>query len=542
MKKFKRVFLTFLAVVIVVSALSGCNKTVTNDDGEVVISITGAQGATTDWQGTSLIKGLEEKFGVKIDCQPVTTEWDTKFSLMLSEDNLPDLVINTYNTNSAMINNYGSQGYFLAINEYLDHMPNLKKFFKEHPEYEAFCTSADGNIYMLAPYLENKNEVISRMWIQRDWLDNVGMDYPETIDDFYDVLVAFRDKDANGNGDTSDEIPLAFSSKYARKIDHALMPAFGINSGGLDHQIYYLPNEKNGKIYLEQTTENYKEYLKFMNKLWDENLLYHECYTIDIAGLREKIWDDKVGVYSDASGAYVTKDGSADYNYDAVAGLTSKWNDKPFVGMKPAITDRAHFLISSSTKHPEKICEIIDFFYSEEGRDAAEWGFEERTLEPSKVEGFEDFTLPVETTPEGFDSYGTYVTQKLTINDGFSVLGPNLFGVEKMIEEGPVDKLQNLLKLEEGQEYAWAIRLKMRNLEYKHAFMPLPHSEEVVDEFSSLKSDISNYIKNAMSQFITGQLDIEKDWDSYIDTLNKMGLPRLIEIEQEAYDDFKDKM
>ena len=535
MTKFKRVLVAGVAGVMAVSAFAGCEKkTDTDDGGEVVISITGSQGVTTDWQGTNLIQGLEEKFGVTIDCQPVSTEWDTKFSLMLSEDNLPDLVLSSHNTNSAMINNYGAQGYFLPINEYLDHMPNLKKFFEEHPEYKAFCTSTDGNIYMLAPYVDHKYEAIARTWIKRDWLENVGMDYPETIDEFYDVLVAFRDKDANGNGDPNDEIPLAFSSKYGRKMAHALMPAFGINCGGMTHQMYYLPDVKDGKIYLNQTTENYKAYLTFLNKLWDENLLYHECYTIDIAGLREKIWNNEVGVYADGSGAYLTKDGTADHNYDIVAGLTSEWNDKPFVGMMPAIADRSAFLVSSNTKHPEKVCEIIDFFYSDEGRDASMWGFDERAGENSKVEGFEDFVIPTEVAPEGFDSYETYRYQKLAVNEAFKALSYNLYGVEKMIEEGPQDKLPKLLESEEGKPYAWAIRLKMRNLEYKEAFMPLPHSYEVSAEYAALKTDISNYIKNAMSQFITGQLDIEKDWDSYIATLNKMGLPRLMEIEQEA--------
>lgn len=55
-------------------------------------------------------------------------------------------------------------------------------------------------------------------------------------------------------------------------------------------------------------------------------------------------------------------------------------------------------------------------------------------------------------------------------------------------------------------------------------------------ELSTLKTDITNYMKTMKAQFITGELDIDTNWDAYLAELDKMGLDRLLEIEQAALD------
>ena len=67
-------------------------------------------------------------------------------------------------------------------------------------------------------------------------------------------------------------------------------------------------------------------------------------------------------------------------------------------------------------------------------------------------------------------------------------------------------------------------------------FPTLLYTEEEVAERTSLYTDISLYLETMHAQFITGVADIENDWENFLQTLDAMQLPRLLEIEQAAYD------
>ena len=76
----------------------------------------------------------------------------------------------------------------------------------------------------------------TKFWINQTWLDNLGLKAPATLDELYDVLVAFRDQDADGNGDPSDEIPLAgdYADGWYTNPEMLVMNAFTYYNLDLD--------------------------------------------------------------------------------------------------------------------------------------------------------------------------------------------------------------------------------------------------------------------------------------------------------------------
>lgn len=87
--------------------------------------------------------------------------------------------------------------------------PNVQALFQERPDYPPALRGTDGQIYGLPIGDESTHNIIdSQMWINTAWLEKTGLPMPETTDEFKKVLEAFRDGDMNGNGDTTDEIPL----------------------------------------------------------------------------------------------------------------------------------------------------------------------------------------------------------------------------------------------------------------------------------------------------------------------------------------------
>lgn len=168
-------------------------------DETITVAVAGTYDGGKDWKETTMIQEIENRFGIKLDCTVYEQEeWPTQLSLMMASDELPDLIIHA-SISQTDANSYGEEGYFLPINEYLEYMPNLTAVMEEYPQYKAVITAPDGNIYGL-PRLEAGDGVevglANRQWIKQTWLDNLGLDYPETVEDFYNVLKAFKEEDA----------------------------------------------------------------------------------------------------------------------------------------------------------------------------------------------------------------------------------------------------------------------------------------------------------------------------------------------------------
>lgn len=122
---------------------------------------------------------------------------------------------------------YGPQGIFLDLTDLIDqYAPNIKAMMEKYPDVKAAMTSMDGKIYGL-PYVFHTATVQGHTaFFSEEWMKNVGVDKaPETTDELYDMLVAFKEQDANGNGDPSDEIPFTCVG-LTTTIRDLLIPAF----------------------------------------------------------------------------------------------------------------------------------------------------------------------------------------------------------------------------------------------------------------------------------------------------------------------------
>src|SRR5690606_4877116 len=123
------------------------------------------------------------------------------------------------------------------------------------------------------------------------WLENLGLDVPTTVDEFYTVLKAFKEQDPNGNG-IQDEIPFLSWGLDSPSFREALT-WYGVFAGIA---------EDNGTVYYKQATEEYKEFLAFMKKLYDEQLFYNDSITLTAQQAQALAQDgdvNKVGAFFD---------------------------------------------------------------------------------------------------------------------------------------------------------------------------------------------------------------------------------------------------
>lgn len=194
-----------------------------------------------EWKDMLVMQKYEEMTNVHMDFQEVPADgFAENKQLLFASNELPDVFLRC-GINQNEVSTYGvGSGQLMALDELIDeYAPNLTKIFEDYPAMKTACMAADGHIYTL-PFinLSATGKMDFKQWINIKWLETVGKEIPTTIEEFKDVLIAFRDGDPNGNGE-KDEIPLGIrepSSVYALGgpwgLGHQLRDTYDIDENG----------------------------------------------------------------------------------------------------------------------------------------------------------------------------------------------------------------------------------------------------------------------------------------------------------------------
>ncbi len=497
----------------------------------ITYTMSGPDTNTPDWENVDIINYFRDEMNIDFQGKYVDGDtWQTQFTLMLADDTLPDIIFGS-NISMADIGKYGKDGYLLALDEYFDYMPNFKAFLEEHPDYKAVATSDDGHIYGLPSYSRNSIAKIYRTFISQKWLDNVGMEMPTTLDELYDVLKAFKEQDANGNGDPDDEIPVSMT--YNRL--YTFMHSFGMDA--MDR--YYAPTVKDGKVSFNQASDEYKAFLEFVAKLYDEGIIDPESFTQTDAELNAKVQADRIGLIQTGSAPYVMAGATIDFDKDwpALDGLVSEYNKEATFVMKSGITPAARIFVNADVESPEALCRLLDWLYTDEGSLGASKGVEGLTYEYQNVAYLEGAAIAnsLNPNPDVYASAEEYRYKQGVINNGLNVLANYVgTGYEMLNNLSDADLAKEEVLVNQG--WSCQVERAMRNSKVIEAFPTLTYTAEESTKLATLKTDISLYVEQALAQFMTGELTVEKDWSTYIANLEAMGLKDAMAIEQAAYD------
>lgn len=507
-----------------------CNEPIT-------ITVKGKENNGRDWNNQFLIQYIEKNLGIKMDITTYTNEqWSTQFSLMLATNDLPDLFIGA-NTAKDIINNAGTDGFLLDLSQYADWMPNYQALCEEYPLWANYQKADDGAVYGLSRLFPSRIGLSTAMntFVKKSWLEQVGMEMPTTLDEFYEVLVAFKEQDANGNGDPNDEIPLVYGGTRGTRLSWILYCALGFCTQiGID--------AKDGEVYSTFVTEEYKAYLSFMHKLYAEGLLDPAAFIQTDDERVNKAATDVAGFFVDYGGLLTAiggGDGSKFAEYDYLVGLTSEYNDSIDHPMgNSGYADGARTFVSASTKYPEAIARLVDFFLAPDADILCDYGVEGETF--SYVADAFGNQVPSFT---GFweDKYATESEYKswITLDETFKLIRKS--SLDTLVEESADDVLEQMIYEDPQYTYTSAASLEKAMRQADRLVIPFPqllYSADEAKERSMLKTDIDTYVNMMTASFIMGEADIESTWDSYVAEIERMGLDKLVAIEQAAYDRF----
>lgn len=464
-----------------------------------------------EWKDLSLIKWLTEQTNIHFEfTTPAAQSYGEKKNLAFATDDLPDLFFGGGLSTKDELEYGMNQKMLIALDEYLNAAPNMVKMFETNPDWQKALTMPDGHMYSLPQDFVGFG-LYRYSWINQQWLENLNLEMPETIDDLYNVLKAFKTGDPNGNGQT-DELPLSFTTEMYDTMRSTILSAFGYLSGSYEIN-------KEGKIVFAPSTNEYKEYIRFMNKLWKEGLIDPDSFSQTITQQSAKGIAGKLGMFS-YIGDYVIVGSKINKQYTVLPALTSQYNDTKMTYQTfPIMNGTA--AITKENKYPEITMRLLDWFYTETGALCLINGVEGQDWERTEDGGLTFFV------PEGTEKE-EYRGGKITPDCG-TTLPRWTAPAEEVIIGGDY---ANNAPMESN------IHFQVMEAIAPYARVPMPSlvfTEKEQDQITTKAGDIGTYVAQTESQFIVGTLDLDSQWDSYIKTLERMGVNDVLAIYEDAY-------
>ncbi len=479
-----------------------------------------------------IVAALEKKTNVHIEWQLVhNDQLEKEYTLLIASGDYPDVFWGCEFTNEDEMRYGVFEKVFIPLNELIrKYGYYTRQVFDVRPDVKRAKTLPDGAVYTL-PCIFNDYHVKYpvRAWINTDWLDSLGLEMPQTIDEFHNVMRAFKDGDPNGNG-MPDELPLTGAATgWHTNIMAFFMNPFILNM--MDHHLVI----DDGTVYASVDTSQYREGLRWLNTLYNEGLLDRDAFYRNGSTLRKLGMNDKAELVGCCPGGYFgvlvePKSSPRKDHYHAVPPLEGP-EGNAYTEIDDCMYLGGAFAITSSCKTPEVAFRWADWFYSPEGTRAAvvgrygkEWDYAEKGVQNIFKDGQAVFN------EKSFVSHALERYARMV-----SMQGPYAIPLEEHYKSKAFD---------ESDDYFYRMSVYTRELYEGHEmperfprkgiYVPL----DVAVEYNILKHDLFAYIDKAAAQFVTGALSIDYDWDKYLEVLESKGLRRYVQISNEVYEDF----
>ena len=533
-------FLSFLAVSSLSFALVACSggddvaKEETTDDGRVKLTgLITKHPLTKDVNKMEWLEEAEKRAGVDIEWEEVTADWGQKKGAMLAGGDIPDIIVGPNAITDADFTKF--KGLFEDLTPLIEeHGPNILKMYEEKPELKVISTQLNGEIYGLPKYQRYWPDTGTRQFINQEWLDNLGLEQPTNWDELYTVLKAFKDEDANGNGDPNDEIPMDFApvgtGGFGFFQPTVLLGSTGMTITGGGGQGYIAEDGEVKNFFVD---ERYREVVSFMNKLYKDGLISAEAFTQDYT----KYQSVARGEGSTAKVGYT-------YGWELTDRfgneVSSQYASIPPLKMSANSTERVSWTydydqlnygvnmiqLSSKTSNKEAAMKFINELYDPTvgiqvlfgsiGPNIEDNGDGSYTVLPPKDEAMDPGTW--KWTSSWADNGAFYIsdTMELTLGADMQSVGSQTEALQDALDA--IDKENDVLP---------------------GTF--LKYSEEDNNTMSLINTELMNLAMSSFSKWAT-EGGIDSEWDAYVEKMNQIGLPTNLEITQKYYDEYKSQM
>lgn len=480
---------------------------------------------TKDLNEMQWLTDLEEKCNVEVEWQQISADWDQKKSAMFASGEIPDLLFGaTADSDYVQYN-----GLFEDMKPLIEqYAPNIKDMFNEVPATEVMATTMEGQVFGIPSYKSVWPQTVDTTFINKEWLDAVNMDIPETWDELEAVLKAFKEQDANGNGDSGDEIPMDFNGGFEGGFSAMhLISGTGIQLSA-DQDGYFV---EDGKVQNYYVDERFKRVMVFIQRLWSQGLINEEAVTQDYSkyqslargeGSTAKVgftwgWESGDRFGNELQSQYVSVPPIKESADMADVHYAYDFYGQNYVSNRVAM--------SANCQNKEAAMRFIDGFYDKEVSMQVLFGGMNDVDNCIKDNGDGTYEVLPPSDPDldpgtwkwtnSFADNGAFY-----IRDGLELaLGTDMQRVKE--EKSVYDSCLSAVDPEKDI--------------FPQLFMK--YSQEDTNALAMNQANIDNIVDQTWAAWMTdSSRDIDAEWDSYVESVKNAGLTQNLEIRQNAYD------
>ena len=476
-----------------------------------------SSGVIGDYGRVAAFQAAAERLGVELEfVHPTTGGEADQFNLMIGSGKYPDIIVWEFSTAAMGLSELIDSGILIDMDGLIrQYAPNYLKVLERDPSYPKEVRSDEGKYQ--AFYTFNVSIPLSSGPVFReDLLAKYGLELPKTVDEWTNVMTTLKEKDPNVS------YPLTASKSYVGEVwFRELLPAYNTRTE------FCLGD--NGQVVYGPATENFKAYLVKLAEWYNAGLIDPEFMSNDNKALNAKIADGTSAVATMAIGSGIrsitenTRPNNPDFKLTGVAWPVLNAGDTSSYVLEGGVAHTSvQAAITSSCADPVLATQVLDYFYSEEGGNLISWGIEGESY--TVENGKKTFTDKIMNSPDGRSASEAILDYALPVY-GF---------VNAMDNDAYIQ--MNITLPEQGEA-----RTLWQSLDSGANLPKLVVAQEDADEYRMILNEVKTYVQEMYIKFITGQANLDSDWDTYMNTLNGMDLPYATECMQKAYNAYQNR-
>lgn len=480
----------------------------------------------------TIFKRLQEKTNVEIDWTAIQADqWSDKISLeMANTKNMTDFIFSAGFSDNDLLK-YAKQGVIIPLEEYIDaYMPNLQAVFEKYPEYRTMCTDTDGHIWAL-PWIEqlgNEKTAIQTIgnmsFINKKWLDFLNLKVPTTVDEFEQVLIAFRDHASEIQAEFGIDgsiIPMSCIVNDGDQDPSLIINGFGEGYGDADKTRHIaVTNDK--EVICSATQDGYKEGIEWLHKLYEEGLIDTESFTQEWSTYVAKGKSGRYGVCFSWDVANI--DNLEDWV--PLPALTADTrNITPQNGSFTSGFDRGRCVVTAVAENPALVCAWLDQMYDPFQSPQNNWGTygEDDDFDIFELSKNAEGGEMLKHAPLG-DASPVEVREAESVGGPLAVLN-DYYDVYVTCPDDAQYRLD------------WIKEYYTPDMNLDYVYPNVFMNQEDTKKLSDLQTDIEKLINANKSDWIMNGFT-DDDWNQYLSELDGYGLEEYLQIFQKYLDDY----
>lgn len=474
-----------------------------------------SNGVIGDYGKVKAFEAAEEKLGVDFEfIHPTIGSEADQFNLMIGSGNYPDVIVWEYSSSPMGISELVDNGVLIDMDSMIrQYAPNYLKTLEKDPAYPKEVRSDDGKYRAFYTFTASI-PLTSGPVFRTDILNKYDLTIPETVDEWTNVLTTLKEKDPNIT------YPLSACKNYVGEVwFNELLPAYNTR---IDFCL-----DDNGQVVYGPVTDNFKAYLGKLSEWYEAGLIDPEFMSNDSKALSAKISDGTSAVATLAANSGIRnltqnmRPSNPDFMLTGAQWPVKNAGEKSSYVLEGGITHcGVQAAITSSCSDPVLATKVLDYFYSQEGSDLLSWGIEGESY--TVEDGTKKFTDKIVNNPEGKPSTETILEYALPVY-GF---------VNAMDKDAYIQLAVTLPEQGEARDL-W------QSLDSGATLPKLAVAKESANEYRMIMNEVKTYVQESYIQFVTGQANLESDWDTYVNTLNGMDLEYATECMAKAYESYQ---